>query len=99
MTKGVEKPEIPLFYAQRGGGATDETKRKDVAAMKKALNVLDFSEEVAETAALIFQDLRRKNQLIGNNDIYIAATAMVHELALLTLNRKDFERIEKLNLL
>lgn len=80
-------------------GATDETKRQDVANIKSVLNILDFSEEVAETAALIFQDLRKKNQLIGNNDIYIAATALVHELGLLTLNRKDFERIEKLHLL
>ncbi len=80
-------------------GATDPTKLQDVATLKEALNLLDFSEEVAETAAHIFQDLRKRNQLIGNNDIYIAATALVHELDLLTLNRKDFERIENLKLL
>ncbi len=80
-------------------GATDDTKRQDVNTLKEALNVLDFSEEVAEMATRIFQDLRKRNQLISNNDIYIAATAMVHDLELMTLNRKDFERIENLKII
>ncbi len=42
--------------------------------------------------------LRQAGQLIGDPDILIAATALQHELILLTHNRKHFARIPGLNL-
>ena len=43
--------------------------------------------------------LRRRGLLIGDPDILIAATAMYHDLTLLTRNKKDYERIPALKAL
>jgi predicted nucleic acid-binding protein len=60
--------------------------------------VLPFDSACVETATEIYRDLKTKNQLISLPDIFIAATAITHDLRLLTLNRKHFERIENLKL-
>ena len=43
--------------------------------------------------------LLRKSRKIKLPDAIIAATAMVHELTLITHNIKDFERIERLQVI
>jgi len=42
--------------------------------------------------------LRRQGNLIPDLDLLIAATALEHELVLLTRNRRHFERISQLRL-
>ncbi len=42
--------------------------------------------------------LRRRGQLIPDFDLLIGATALQHNLTLLTFNRRDFERIPHLAL-
>jgi predicted nucleic acid-binding protein len=49
--------------------------------------------QVAETAGRI-----RRETGIRTPDALIAATALVHSLALLTRNRRDFERVRRLRL-
>jgi len=79
-------------------GATSPEKEKDIHTLTDELNVLPFDNEVALKAGQIYQELRKKNQLIEFRDIFIAATCLVHELPLATLNKKHFERIEGLML-
>jgi len=43
--------------------------------------------------------LRQQGHLIGDPDILIAATALHHDLILLTRNRRHFERIPDLRLM
>lgn len=43
-----------------------------------------------------FQELRGKRIRIGSQDLRIASTALVHNAAIVTRNRKDFERIPDL---
>jgi predicted nucleic acid-binding protein len=62
------------------------------------LPVLPFDSACAKVATEIYFDLKAKNQLIALPDIFIAATAIAHDLQLLTLNRKHFERVENLKL-
>lgn len=58
---------------------------------------------VDEHAAKIFGQqrgkLRSTGMLIGDIDLFIAATALQHELVLLTDNRRHFERINGLKLM
>jgi predicted nucleic acid-binding protein len=61
--------------------------------------VLSFDSACVKTASTIYRDLKAKNPLISLPDIFIAATAITHDLQLLTLNRKHFERVENLKLL
>ena len=45
-------------------------------------------------ASEIYGDLRKRGLLIPVMDIFIAATAIQHDLLLITNNTKDFERIQ-----
>ena len=80
-------------------GATDSTKRYEIMRLINPLNVLSITHDVGEEAARIFQDLRKRNQRIGHRDILIAATAITHNLPMLTENKKDFSRVTGLTLL
>lgn len=61
--------------------------------------IVPFDGICAERAAEIYVTLKRTNQLIGAEDILIAAIAVVNELPLLTLNTKHFSRIAHLNVI
>lgn len=49
-----------------------------------------------EKAIQIYQRLKSTGNLIDLPDLFIAATAIAHELPLATLNTKHFERITEL---
>ena len=54
--------------------------------------VLPFDSGCVKVASDIYQDLKERNQLISLPDVFIAATAIVHDLAVVTRNVDDFER-------
>lgn len=59
-----------------------------------------FDERVADEAVRIDQGIRKRGAGgIGMADLFIAATAMVHGMPLVTLNKKHFQRVEGLRLL
>ena len=61
--------------------------------------VIPFTDEMVVKAHDIILDLKRKSLLIEMEDIMIAATAMVRNIPLATLNGKHFERIEELQII
>ncbi|MBI2144765.1 type II toxin-antitoxin system VapC family toxin [Candidatus Woesearchaeota archaeon] len=63
-----------------------------------AFEILAFDKKAAEEASNIEKDLKERGALIGRQDIFIAATAMVNNCALATLKVKDFSRIKGLKL-
>ncbi len=64
-----------------------------------SLEIISFDEIVADEAAAIQKELKKKSKLIGFADIAIAATARINDLDIATLNEKHFNRIENLKLL
>jgi len=48
--------------------------------------------------AKLYSDLRRKNQMIGANDLWIAASALELQKPLLTSNTREFIRVPDLRL-
>jgi tRNA(fMet)-specific endonuclease VapC len=60
--------------------------------------VLPVSEEVARQAAVIYADLHLRGALIGDADILIAATALVHGCAVATNNEAHYRRIASLQI-
>ncbi|WP_128545893.1 type II toxin-antitoxin system VapC family toxin [Larkinella soli] len=66
------------------------------ASLFESVVLLPFGDEVAVTTAKIKRDLVRKNQQIGFADMAIAATALVYDMQLATLNVKHFSRVEGL---
>jgi tRNA(fMet)-specific endonuclease VapC len=58
-----------------------------------ASEVLPITEAVGVQAAAIYADLYARGQLIGDADILIAATALVHGCAVATNNEAHYRRI------
>lgn len=79
-------------------GASDPQKKVDVDEILSSILIIDLDKQVAEKAAEIYRELKKKNLLIEFRDIFIAATALTHNLPIKTLNLKHFGRIEGLEL-
>lgn len=60
--------------------------------------VFDITDSIIVKAADIYADLHKRGLLIGDADILIAATALVHGYAVATNNERHFQRIPGLQL-
>lgn len=58
--------------------------------------ILPLIDEVVDTAAGIYGKLSMRGELIGDADILIAASALVHGLGVVTNNEDHFQRISGL---
>ena len=63
-----------------------------------ASEVLLLTDDVIVKAAEVYADLKRRGALIGDGDILIGATALVHGLAVATDNEDHFRRIPGLSI-
>ncbi len=70
-----------------------------VEGILSSLNVIEVNLGIARIHAMILADLYAKGTMIGPHDLWIAATARYHEYAILTTNSREFERVEKLEVL
>jgi predicted nucleic acid-binding protein len=59
-------------------------------------SVLPFDKTVAKVTVKINKELKRRRKLIDTADLFIAATAIENNLPFATLNKKHFDRIDKL---
>lgn len=62
------------------------------------LTILDYTSKAASHFGNIKAALSKKGQIIGENDIHIAAHARSEGLVLVTNNLREFERVEGLRL-
>ena len=72
--------------------------REGVDSLVRHVNVLDWTNEAAEHYAEIRADLKKKGQIIGSNDLLIAAHARSLGAIVVTNNVKDFRRVKGLQL-
>jgi predicted nucleic acid-binding protein len=63
-----------------------------------SIEVVDLDMEVARSYAALRSTLRASGQLMSDNDLWIAATALRHDLTLISRD-KAFDRIADLKLL
>ncbi len=61
--------------------------------------VIPFDAFTVDKAVDINTNLKRKRKQIAIADLFIAATAISHNLPFATLNRKHFDRIDELNII
>jgi tRNA(fMet)-specific endonuclease VapC len=61
-------------------------------------DILPVDDAVVLQAAEIYVDLHRRGQLIGDADILIAATALVHRMGVVTNNVAHFSRVPGLRI-
>ena len=78
-------------------GTREDRNRAELAEFLDSprVRVLPLSERTAEYYAVVYGNLRRKGRPIPTNDMWIAATALEHGLALLTLDQ-HFQEVENL---
>ena len=81
--------------------ADSEARRKRrsgfVEAILAGVSVLDFTIAVARRYAQLYAELSQQGRLIGAHDMIIAATALHHNLSLLTDNVEEFSRVAGLS--
>lgn len=69
------------------------------AAMLDRFEVTEMNEETADQYARITSGLRKSSQLIGANDLWIAAAALATGFPLVTNNAKHFSRVPGLKVM
>jgi tRNA(fMet)-specific endonuclease VapC len=62
------------------------------------VNALDWTKAAAEEHADIYTDLRARGELIGANDLLIAAHARSLNAILVTNNTREFRRVKRLKI-
>ena len=71
----------------------------DVQTGLRLFTVVEIDENIAWTASRIARDLRATGRPIGDNDTWMAATALVFGLPLISRNARHFSRVPGLHLL
>ena len=79
-------------------GAQGEDNVQRLAALLRRLPVLPLPQAAGEAYGSVRADLERRREVIGNNDLWIAAHALAAGLTLATNNRREFTRIDGLQL-
>jgi tRNA(fMet)-specific endonuclease VapC len=64
--------------------------------LARVLPVMGLPERAAEAYGTMRAELERKGQMIGNNDLWIAAHAKAAGLTLVTNNEREFRRVRGL---
>jgi len=85
-----------LFYGAKKKGS--EKLFNIILSFIENFEVLDFDKNSALAYAKIRSDLESAGNIIGSNDLFIAAHAQSREAVLITNNMKEFERIKNLKL-
>jgi len=74
----------------------NEKNKNATIQLLKGFKIISFSHLIAQKSASIFRELKKQNQLIEIRDLFIAATASVKQIPVVTLNKKHFNRVSNL---
>jgi tRNA(fMet)-specific endonuclease VapC len=91
-----------ITYGELLYGAAKSTERESALERLRELihllPALPLPEQAAETYGAIRAELEAKGEMIGNNDLWIAAHALASGLTLVTNNEKVFRRVRGLKI-
>lgn len=79
-------------------GALNKKELKKINRILSKINLLSIDQSVLDLADLLIEKYALATNM-GVYDAIIAATCLIYDIPLLTYNKKDFNFIEKLNLL
>jgi predicted nucleic acid-binding protein len=94
---GVNTVVLGELYSGFKGGSRENRNRKELAQFLDSPRVetVMIDEETSEFYAKLFWDLKRKGKPVPSNDMWVAASAMRHGLALFTFD-DHFKNIDGL---
>jgi len=89
---------ISLAELEYGEAKSDQPSRslRTFRDFLRQITVVPFDEDATVAYGQIRSGLERKGQVIGANDMLIAATALAHNLILVTRDLDDFRRVDDL---
>lgn len=70
-----------------------------MGAALSPFTVLPWTEDVSWRYGRLVRYLRDNGMLVGSDDLWIAATALVHDMPLVTRNDEEFGRVPGLDVL
>ena len=82
-----------LHGVLRAAGGTRARRRAFVEHVLAGLQAIPVTEPVARVHADIWADLSERGEPIGAHDLWIAATAVAHDLGVATRNASHFDRV------
>jgi tRNA(fMet)-specific endonuclease VapC len=89
-----------IAYGELQYGAMKSSQRavglERLRELGQTLPALPLPEKAAEAYGFIRADLESRGEMIGNNDLWIAAHALAAGLTLVTNNEKEFRRVRGL---
>ncbi len=89
-----------LHGVHRAGDRARRTRRQAfVEQVLAELETLPATLEVARIHAEVSAELEAAGEVIGTHDLWIAATALAHGMAIATTNAREFERVPGLDVL
>jgi tRNA(fMet)-specific endonuclease VapC len=89
----VTVSELLMGVHRADSQARRKRRTEFVEAILAGVSVLDFTIAVARRHAQVYAELSQQGRLIGAHDMIIAATALHHNLSLLTDNVEEFSRV------
>ncbi|MFV2056068.1 MAG: type II toxin-antitoxin system VapC family toxin [Thiohalomonadales bacterium] len=98
--KDIAIPTVVLYELEYGIAKSTSPKKRmrQLAELSSVVEVLDFGQKEALTAARIRASLEKKGTPIGPYDIMIAGTTICNQGILITNNSKEFTRVPNLKL-
>lgn len=82
-----------MYGARKKASAAMEAR---IIGVTERMTILPLNEEVAPLYGQLRADLAAGGELIGANDLWIAAQALTESLTLVTRNEKEFRRVQGL---
>ena len=88
-----------LYGVERATGTRRKARRAAfVEALLEVVPAVPFGLTEARHHATLWANLTKRGTVIGPHDLLVAATALANDLAVATLNRREFERVPGLEL-
>ena len=96
----IRVPIIVIAELMHGAYKSKITEQtlKETEDFLSDLDIVPFDYDAAVAYGKIKASLERKGQVIGPNDMLIAATALIRNATLVTNNTREFSRIDGLKL-
>ena len=95
----TESARISVTVAGEYGEGFDSFDDPACIGLLRLFEILNLTEETSRRYSAITRELRSKGQLIGTNDLWIAASALEHGETLVTRNVDEFRRVPSLSII
>ena len=92
-SRGKENFYITFTVAGELACGESASPKRDWERLCRPYAILPWTNEVSWQYGEIYRALASKGQLIGNNDMWIAATALVHGMGVVTNHVAEFSRV------